>query len=71
VALIPDLLTGHEDEWPKLLEYIRTVATAGGPLGEEGKRRLAELERLFPSPPAVKRPRRKPSRSPKKEGVTK
>ena len=70
VALIPDLLKGHDDEWPKLLEYIRTVATAGGPLGEEGKRRLAELERLIPSPPAVKQPKRKPVRSPKKEGLT-
>ncbi|MGD9070990.1 MAG: DUF3141 domain-containing protein, partial [Desulfobacterales bacterium] len=70
VALIPELLKGHEDEWPKLLEYIRKVATAGGPLGEEGKRRLAELERLIPSPPAVKQPRRKPARSPKKEGLT-
>ncbi|MGB5422143.1 MAG: DUF3141 domain-containing protein [Desulfobacterales bacterium] len=69
VALIPELLKGHEDEWPKLLEYIRKVATAGGPLGEEGKRRLAELERLFTSPPAVKQPGRKPKRSPKKEGV--
>jgi len=71
VALISDLLKGHEDEWPKLLEYIRTVATAGGPLGEEGKRRLAELEHLIPSPPALKQSGRKPSRSPKKEGVTK
>jgi pimeloyl-ACP methyl ester carboxylesterase len=71
VALIPELLKGHEDEWPKLLEYIRTVATAGGPLGEEGKRRLAELERLFPSPPAVKQSGRKPARSHKKEVVTK
>jgi pimeloyl-ACP methyl ester carboxylesterase len=71
VALIPELLKGHEDEWPKLLEYIRKVATAGGPLGEEGKRRLAELERLFPSPPAIKQPGRKPSRSHKKEVVTK
>ena len=70
VALIPELLKGHEDEWPKLLEYIRKVATAGGPLGGEGKRRLAELERLIPSPPAVKQPRRKPARSPKKEGLT-
>ena len=71
VALIPELLKGHEDEWPKLLEYIRNVATAGGPLGEEGQRRLAELERLFPFPPAVKQPGRKPARSPKKEVVTK
>ncbi|MDP4726727.1 MAG: DUF3141 domain-containing protein, partial [Desulfobacterales bacterium] len=71
VALIPELLKGHEEEWPKLLEYIRNVATAGGPLGEEGQRRLAELERLFPSPPALKQSGRKPSRSPKKEVVTK
>jgi uncharacterized protein YihD (DUF1040 family) len=70
VALIPELLKGHEDEWPKLLEYIRKVATAGGPLSEEGQRRLAELERLVASPPAVKQPRRKPARSPKKEGLT-
>lgn len=70
VALIPELLKGHEDEWPKLLEYIRKVATAGGPLSEEGKRRLAELERLFPSPPAVKQPGRKPAGTPRKKGVT-
>ena len=68
VALIPELLKGHEDEWPKLLEYIRKVATAGGPLGEEGKRRLAELERLIPSPPAVKQPGASLQDLPRKRG---
>ena len=70
VALIPELLKGHEDEWPKLLEYIRKVATAGGPLSGEGQRRLAELERLFTSPPSVKQSKRKVATAPKKEGVT-
>ncbi len=53
VELIPELLKGHEDEGPQLLEYVRKVVTAGGPLQEEGQRRLAQVERLFaPQPPA-------------------
>jgi hypothetical protein len=51
VGLIPELLKGHEHEGPILLEYVREVVTAGGPLHEEGQRRLALVERLFvPSP---------------------
>ncbi len=70
MALIPELLKGRADEWPKLLGIVREVATAGGPLAEEGQRRLTEVERLFTSPPAVKQPSRKPARPLKKEGVT-
>ena len=70
VALIPTLIKGHSDEWSKLLVVVRGIATAGGPLNEEGERRLAELERLFTSPPAVKRSGRKPPTTPKKAGVT-
>jgi hypothetical protein len=69
VALIPELLKGHEDEWPKLLEYIRNVATAGGPLSQEGQRRLTELERLFTPSPSVKKTRLRPATTHKKKGV--
>jgi uncharacterized protein YihD (DUF1040 family) len=49
---IPAMLKGHEADVKKLLAAIRRVATAGGPLSEEGKRRLAEVERLFDADPA-------------------
>ena len=53
VELIPELLKGHENEGPRLLEFVRQIATAGGPLNEEGQRRLAQVEKLFaPQPPA-------------------
>ncbi len=53
VELIPELLKGHENEGPRLLEFVRQIATAGGPLNEEGQRRLAQVEQLFaPQPPA-------------------
>jgi hypothetical protein len=51
VGLIPELLKGHENEGPRLLEFVRQIATAGGPLNEEGKRRLAQVENLFTQPP--------------------
>jgi hypothetical protein len=55
VALIPELLKGHEKEGAQWLEYVRTVATVGGPLSEEGLRRLAKVEKLFrPHPKAVR-----------------
>jgi pimeloyl-ACP methyl ester carboxylesterase len=47
IALIPELLKGHESEGPELFEYIRRIATAGGPLHEEGQERLAKMERIF------------------------
>lgn len=52
VEMIPELLKGHEKEGPQLFEYVREVATAGGPLNEEGQRRLAQVERLFTRPAA-------------------
>jgi hypothetical protein len=51
IELIPKLLQGHEDEGPQLLEYIRRIVYADGSLGEEGQRRLAEVERMFTSQP--------------------
>ncbi|HMK34614.1 MAG TPA: DUF3141 domain-containing protein [Desulfomonilaceae bacterium] len=56
VELIPELLKGHEKEGPRLLEHIRMVATAGGPLHEEGQRRLAQVERLFVSHQLIEHP---------------
>ncbi len=68
IEVIPELVKGHEDGWPQLLELVRRIATAGGPLGKEGEQRLAQLERLITSPKSVKQPRRRPARVPKKEG---
>ena len=67
VALIPKLLKGHEDEWPEVLEIVRKIATAAGPLGEGGQQRLAQLERLFTPRPPVKRRKRTPAKAPAKE----
>jgi hypothetical protein len=67
IALIPELLKGHEDEGPQLMEYVRQAATAGGPLGEESQRRMAKLERLFISPSPAKQPGNKPAISSKKK----
>jgi pimeloyl-ACP methyl ester carboxylesterase len=44
---LPILLKGHEDMAQKLLDFVRNIATAGGPLGEEAQRRLAKVEQLF------------------------
>jgi pimeloyl-ACP methyl ester carboxylesterase len=44
---IPILLKGHEAEAQHLLEHVRQVVTAGGPLHEEAQRRLEEVEQLF------------------------
>jgi hypothetical protein len=63
MELIPKLLQGHEDEGPQLLEYVRRIVYADGSLGEEGQRRLAQVETLL-APGRTKRgPRlsRKPS----------
>jgi hypothetical protein len=50
IELIPRLLQGHENEGPQLLEYIRQIVYADGSLGEEGQRRLAQVEKLFTQP---------------------
>ncbi len=55
VETIPILLEGHEIEAQQLLEYVRQVATAGGPLHEEAQRRLAEVEQLFGGSTPAKR----------------
>ena len=68
ISLIPELLKGHEDKGPQLLEYVRQAATASGPLGEEAQQRMARLERLFISPPEARQSGNKPAAStPKKD----
>ena len=52
VAAIPALLTGSEDVASQLVELVRKVATAGGPLNDEGQRRLREVEGFFAAPPS-------------------
>ena len=52
IELIPKLLQGHEEKGPQLLEYIRRIVYADGSLGEEGQRRLAQVEKLFTQPAA-------------------
>jgi pimeloyl-ACP methyl ester carboxylesterase len=47
IDTIPVLLKGHEAEAQHLLEHVRQVATAGGPLNKEAQKRLAEVEQLF------------------------
>jgi hypothetical protein len=67
VELIPELLKGHENEAPQLLEYVRQIATAGGPMGEETQQRFAQLERLIISTPPVKQPGKGPVTATKKK----
>jgi hypothetical protein len=56
VEAIPAMLKGHEGEARELLDDIRRIVTAGGPLGEEAQKRLSEVERLFgASAPAPKK----------------
>jgi pimeloyl-ACP methyl ester carboxylesterase len=55
---LPALLEGHETDGPKLFDYVRRVATAGGPLSEEGQRRLAKMEQIFTDKPPAGRGRR-------------
>jgi pimeloyl-ACP methyl ester carboxylesterase len=55
---LPALLEGHETDGPKLFDYVRRVATAGGPLSEEGQRRLARMEQIFTGKPPAGRVRR-------------
>jgi hypothetical protein len=47
VETIPLLIKDHEAEARDLLEHVREVVTAGGPLHTEAQRRLAEVEQLF------------------------
>jgi pimeloyl-ACP methyl ester carboxylesterase len=71
VALIPELLKGHEEEWPQLLALVRRIATAGGPLGEEGQRRLAGLAGLFGGPSeCVQQPAPSGANATNEEGTT-
>jgi pimeloyl-ACP methyl ester carboxylesterase len=47
VEAIPALLRGNVQDGPKLFDVVRRIATAGGPLNEEGQRRLAQVQTLF------------------------
>jgi hypothetical protein len=47
VALIPELLKGHEGMGSKILEDLRSVAAADGVLSEGERKRLARLEQLL------------------------
>ena len=70
IALLPKLLKGHENEWPTILEVVRKIVTAAGPLGKEGQRRMKQLESLIPSPPEGKRRKRRPTKvAGKAEGI--
>jgi hypothetical protein len=71
IAMLPKLLKGHEREWPTVLEAVRKIVTAAGPLGQEGKRRLKQLEELFPSKPKSKPRKRRPAKTAKKAEVAK
>jgi hypothetical protein len=55
---LPALLEGHETDELKLFDYVRRVATAGGPLSEEGQRRLSKMEQVFTGKPPAGRGRR-------------
>jgi hypothetical protein len=57
VELIPALLKGHEKDGPHLLDMVRKITTAGGPLGDEGQRRLSQMEKVFAPRPQAKRGR--------------
>jgi hypothetical protein len=47
VALIPEMLRGHPHDPVEFVEMVRKVATASGPLSEEGNRRIVKLENLL------------------------
>jgi hypothetical protein len=49
IAAIQSMLAEREEEARQLLEVIRKVVTAGGPLQEEAEGRLLEVERMFTS----------------------
>lgn len=47
IEAIPLMLKDHAGKCRQLLETIRRVVTADGPLSEEAQKRLAEVEKLF------------------------
>ncbi|KJS30262.1 MAG: 3-hydroxyalkanoate synthetase [Desulfatitalea sp. BRH_c12] len=59
VALISELLKKEDHDGRQLFETIRTMVTAGGPLNEEGHKRLAQVEQIFCPPQPAARSRRK------------
>jgi len=48
---LPALLEGHETDGHRLFDYVRRVAAAGGPLSEEGQKRLSRMEQVFTGKP--------------------
>ena len=44
---IPSMMEGHEGEAKQYLEFVRKVATAGGPLSAAAQDRLERVEKLF------------------------
>ena len=48
---IPAMLDGREGEAAQFLELLRKLATAGGPLHGEGKKRLERIEKIFAKKP--------------------
>jgi len=44
---IPTLIDDHVDEAPHYLKFIHDIVTAGGPLGEAAKKRLAKVKQMF------------------------
>ena len=55
VAALPKLLGADAAERGMALDVLHKVLAARGDLSEEGKRRLAEIERLFAARPAKSR----------------
>jgi hypothetical protein len=50
IAALPKLLPEDRREWDSALAMVRRVLAARGSLPEEGSRRLARIEALFPAP---------------------
>ncbi|HET6195418.1 MAG TPA: hypothetical protein VFE12_06680, partial [Acetobacteraceae bacterium] len=55
VAALPKLLGADAAERGMAMDVLHKVLAARGDLSEEGKRRLAEIERLFAAQPAKSR----------------
>lgn len=64
---IPKMLKGHQNEGPELFARMKTIATAAGALGDEGQRRLKEVEKLFiPKKKVAAKKTRAPKKKPPK-----
>ncbi|MFP5213767.1 MAG: DUF3141 domain-containing protein [Acidobacteriota bacterium] len=65
IETLPLLLKDREGEAQQMLEYVRRVVTAGGPLSEEAQKRLLKVERLFGSSKVSRKPSRQQVSSPR------